>query len=752
MDEPTKQSSDDAAVDTAFDALESAQAEIEATLDTTPPEATPTEPAAATVAVPAEEPTATDQTETPAEPEQPVEAPEEATESSTTKESEESQSTTEAETESSSSSDESKDIFEGSVSEAESTMTDADIEALSLTPEPVPETPPEETPDPVAELAAVESKPLLPEEPVQGTAEEVASDISIGAPSSASEELLSETNATEQAVSPPPEPVDPVKSVASNVVPEQQVVATAPGPEAVPDMAVKIPDVLTHEAIDTSAVIQPDELPVNSEPVIKKDANPAPTPNQIPGVTAPVEEAHHSKDFSGHFKKKGLLIGLAAVAIITLLAVVAAFVISGLGNKSLSAEDAFKEFPVKALQTSSVKQVFTADAEVAQFEGEGVFDFSNPQKVQSDLSVRTAIDFLVTLNYDQSIITTEEAQYLRINAYDLGGDIDGFSVSQQSELNRIKNLEDSWVQIQGDGTSEQVQQTVGELGDIIDGFNSVLGEVVVASLTDNQLSAAKDFLAEKPVYSFSGEPTEASVGGVEAYRYDVSINSDQLEDYNDTIADLMTVAKLEQGAIPDSYSNVAIWLSKEDASILQLEFEFDDADITYKASIVYSSHNDQVSVTAPSSVLSTQEAIDVLNGIVAADEIEEVEELEDESEALEEEAEEPEVLVEPDTQRKTDINAIHANLEALFVEVGFYPTVAQLFDDAWVATNLPGLDESATSDPSSGKYTYVTTTPSCDNVTIDCTTYILSADLEEDGRGAEDADNNNADYVKNSLN
>ncbi len=105
-----------------------------------------------------------------------------------------------------------------------------------------------------------------------------------------------------------------------------------------------------------------------------------------------------------------------------------------------------------------------------------------------------------------------------------------------------------------------------------------------------------------------------------------------------------------------------------------------------------------------------------------------------------------------DDERKTDINAVQGHLEAYHADNGSYPTTANIADTAWVSSNLQGLDPEALIDPSSGNYSYVAEPADCDNATDDCTDFTLSADLEEDGRGSADADDDTADYVKSGLN
>ena len=105
-----------------------------------------------------------------------------------------------------------------------------------------------------------------------------------------------------------------------------------------------------------------------------------------------------------------------------------------------------------------------------------------------------------------------------------------------------------------------------------------------------------------------------------------------------------------------------------------------------------------------------------------------------------------------DSERKTDVNAIHAQVEAFHAKNGYYPTTGNLGDSSWVGNNLQGLDPEALVDPSTGgAYAYAATPGGCDNSATVCDSYTLSADFEDDGLGSSDPDST-ADYSKNSLN
>ncbi len=105
-----------------------------------------------------------------------------------------------------------------------------------------------------------------------------------------------------------------------------------------------------------------------------------------------------------------------------------------------------------------------------------------------------------------------------------------------------------------------------------------------------------------------------------------------------------------------------------------------------------------------------------------------------------------------DSERQTDINAIHSQVEAYHAQNGKYPTNANLDTDSFVTTTLKGLDISALQDPkgtsndlaaaaAANVYSYVETPTGCDNTTTDCTGYTLTATLEGGGT-----------YTKTSLN
>ncbi|MBX4201527.1 type II secretion system GspH family protein, partial [Candidatus Saccharibacteria bacterium] len=55
-----------------------------------------------------------------------------------------------------------------------------------------------------------------------------------------------------------------------------------------------------------------------------------------------------------------------------------------------------------------------------------------------------------------------------------------------------------------------------------------------------------------------------------------------------------------------------------------------------------------------------------------------------------------------DTERKTDVNALHGQIEAYSAQNGKYPTLANMNDATFRSTNMKGLDTAALGDPKGG--------------------------------------------------
>lgn len=104
------------------------------------------------------------------------------------------------------------------------------------------------------------------------------------------------------------------------------------------------------------------------------------------------------------------------------------------------------------------------------------------------------------------------------------------------------------------------------------------------------------------------------------------------------------------------------------------------------------------------------------------------------------------------TERTTDIKAIHGQVEAYFAQNGSYPALAQLNDTTWRGTNMKGLDSEALKDPKGSAQTLAATpsatsygyavfqsdgSTACTTAAADCAVYTLTANLEGGGTFAK---------------
>lgn len=100
------------------------------------------------------------------------------------------------------------------------------------------------------------------------------------------------------------------------------------------------------------------------------------------------------------------------------------------------------------------------------------------------------------------------------------------------------------------------------------------------------------------------------------------------------------------------------------------------------------------------------------------------------------------------TERETDIKAVHGQVEAYYASNGVYPALADLQSDTWIQSNLQGLDLGALRAPNQNANTvvgsggstanYVYAPTGCDGSGANCSDYSLTANLEGGGTFTRD--------------
>jgi prepilin-type N-terminal cleavage/methylation domain-containing protein len=106
------------------------------------------------------------------------------------------------------------------------------------------------------------------------------------------------------------------------------------------------------------------------------------------------------------------------------------------------------------------------------------------------------------------------------------------------------------------------------------------------------------------------------------------------------------------------------------------------------------------------------------------------------------------------TERQRDVDELRVELESYYSQYNMYPTLADINNPAWRASNMKGLDHEVMRDPNGNGYNLSaepaknvyaynvtgTSGKACDDARIICTQYTLTATLDGDGT-----------YIKNNL-
>lgn len=105
-----------------------------------------------------------------------------------------------------------------------------------------------------------------------------------------------------------------------------------------------------------------------------------------------------------------------------------------------------------------------------------------------------------------------------------------------------------------------------------------------------------------------------------------------------------------------------------------------------------------------------------------------------------------------DTERQVDIRSIQGQLERYYSEKFYYPTLSDINNSSFRSTNFSGLDDTAFQDPRGSQtslsavpvihqYAYQPAPLNCDNGSVMCMSYTLTAKTED-----------GADFAQSSLN
>lgn len=421
---------------------------------------------------------------------------------------------------------------------------------------------------------------------------------------------------------------------------------------------------------------------------------------------------------------------------------VAAFTSNSSNAPDKSAQEVFDGFVQASMDVNSLEWDLNFETALVSFNSQLKADYTDPANVLFESTVSTTASFFVSADISQSYLDTGEKEFTRINQFDIPQLDD--ELSSELLLDTFSALKDQWIYVNDPELPDEIAQSLASIdGGFSDASGTVLGEFIFHDFSDQQESELLEFLSTNEVYSYTGDPASEIINNEQTYRYSLQINEQNLTGYNQKVAEILGI----DDQIPEIPSNATyqLWLAVSDSLPRQVRISYSDQSFgTVDSQLTYSNFNKTFEFDAPKDVLSSDQVIKIFDDITQSANNDDSIQLGSSGNTSQQ--------LSNDSERRFDVNAIHAQLEAFFAKEGFYPSATNLSDGEWITTNLPGLDIESLIDPSGDGYAYEVSPAGCDNVTTNCVSYGIYADLEDDGRGANDEDGDVDDYAKLSLN
>jgi hypothetical protein len=368
------------------------------------------------------------------------------------------------------------------------------------------------------------------------------------------------------------------------------------------------------------------------------------------------------------------------------------------------------------------------------------------EALQSSLSAQkletqtNAGDTASQTNYDLSNTTdplVSSTATINLEGTDFG--VSGYGSAKNSYVSYTKfpsvvspaivtAAQNGWIQLRADGTLSV--GVSGSLANLADPRYQDFGPLVFGNFPLKSRTALVSFLAAHNVYAYSASKVKkTTVDGKSVLAYPVTVNVDFLKLLTVSSATLEGFSASDvQGAVNSLSSlkgaDVTIDVSTSSHKFVELSVtngnKTTTTDYTYGTSAV---------IDEPETKLIWQDFAPV-------------------QVQIEQQVAAHQTGTSLDTIRKANLSQLHLYLASYFSQNGSYPTYANLDDQGWVATNLPGIDPDVFRDPlgvsaalatapKADVYAYQPLTASgksCDNnaaaaVSQLCSDYLLTAML-----------------------
>ena len=365
-----------------------------------------------------------------------------------------------------------------------------------------------------------------------------------------------ETESPPEAVSPEPETKTPA------------VEDTSEEPKEEPAQEKSTEDSVPEEAASTDGVQQ--ETPQTL------DSDARPTPN----------------------KSAGLLRSMLGVFLAFIVVAAFAGSIWLYLNRDLGPRETFNRMLQNNLDVTTYTQVFKGGSDAANFMITADGDFSDIQHSKISGVMDMHLSFFGSIDVQAELIMIDDDVYLRYKKFDVTAPEGADGI----ELPSAEELLDTWVILVRDGQPTGTDDL--SLAGLSEATNTVLGEMIIGNFSDEQDDQIYTFINDNNVYSFDETAvTTETIADMEAYKYDVNIDTEQLAELIKLVAPMAmakdtTLAGTLQ-SIQDT-KNLAVWVSKRDQRLLKMELVDDGTTFT----IEYSNYGQPFTIEAPDTDLT----------------------------------------------------------------------------------------------------------------------------------------------------
>ncbi|HET8709637.1 MAG TPA: hypothetical protein VFL85_05170, partial [Candidatus Saccharimonadales bacterium] len=327
----------------------------------------------------------------------------------------------------------------------------------------------------------------------------------------------------------------------------------------------------------------------------------------------------------------------------------------------------------------------------------------------------------------------------KLKTSDLGLDFDGYGTFKKSyfKINKAdgeppldKSLLGKWVVVDTSGGDASLADSLSIMQDVYDPNYAMLGDYIFGNFTPTQREELEKYVLGSKLYSYDpAKVTKSKRDGQAVYVYKVKTDGKKLLDYNKKVAAMMGIGadKLDTVTMFLDTQEVAMEVSIKDEQLVHVTLD--------AGSVTYSGWNTTTLPQEPKPDLTFKQFNDAADaGISQPTNVSQPSSHSSSSQEAD------------DTERETDINSLKAQIEMVYANYGYYPTLAQINNAGWRSTHMALLQADSLQDPSGknstlkaspakGSYAYEVTAAdglsTCDNVKTYCDDYVLTAVLSD---------------------